>query len=56
VTEVSRNNNLGWNFGLATSVGVKFIVTDVLHLGLGIESQNEFTKMKKMALISALIK
>ena len=39
--------NLGWNFGFATQIGVKFILTDALNIGLGIENQSEFTKMKK---------
>jgi hypothetical protein len=47
VTEVSTTKNLGWNFGLATSVGIKFLITDALNLGLGVQSQSEFTKMKK---------
>jgi opacity protein-like surface antigen len=40
-------HNLGWNFGFATAVGVKFVLTDALNVGLGIENQSEFTKMKK---------
>ena len=47
ITEVSTTKNLGWNFGLTTSVGIKFLITDALNLGLGVQSQNEITKMKK---------
>lgn len=47
VTGNTDTNNMGWNFGLSTGVGVKFILTDALNLGLGMESQSEFTKMKK---------
>jgi len=44
---ITSTKNVGWNFGIATSVGLKVVVTDALHLGLGLESQNEFTKIKK---------
>ena len=39
--------NLGWNFGLSTQVGAKFIVSKALNIGLGLESQSDFNKMKK---------
>jgi hypothetical protein len=44
---ITSTKNVGWNFGLATSVGLKVVVTNALNLGLGLESQSEFTKMKK---------
>lgn len=39
--------NQGWNFGVSSQVGAKFILSDELYLGLGLQGQNEFTKMKK---------
>lgn len=39
--------NLGWNFGLSSQVGAKFVLSDALNIGLGLESQSDFTKMKK---------
>lgn len=47
VTGNTDTNNMGWNFGLSTGVGVKFILTDALNIGLGMENQSEFSKMKK---------
>ncbi len=47
ITGNTDTNNMGWNFGLSTGVGMKFIVTDALNLGIGMENQSEFTKMKK---------
>lgn len=43
----SDTKNMGWNFGFETQIGVKFIVSDFMDLGLGIESQSDFSKMKK---------
>ena len=42
----SSNNNLGWNFGFLSQFGVKFIISDKLNLGMGLENQTDFTKMK----------
>lgn len=39
--------NLGWNFGISTQVGAKFIVSKAVNIGLGLESQSDFNKMKK---------
>jgi len=47
VTGNFDNKNMGWNFGLSTQVGIKFLLTDALNIGLGMESQSDFTKMKK---------
>jgi long-subunit fatty acid transport protein len=47
VTGNSDTKNLGWNFGFTSAVGLKFLLTDALNVGLGLESQSEFTKMKK---------
>jgi hypothetical protein len=47
VTGNTDTKNLGWNFGLSTGAGLKFVLTDALNIGLGLESQSEFTKMKK---------
>jgi hypothetical protein len=43
----SRTKNLGWNFGMSSQIGAKFILTDALNIGIGFEGQNDFTKMKK---------
>jgi hypothetical protein len=43
----TNTNNMGWNYGLSTGVGIKFILSNELNLGLGMESQSEFNKMKK---------
>lgn len=43
----SSTKNLGWNFGISTQIGAKFILSDVMNLGLGLESQSDLTKMKK---------
>jgi len=50
VETVSGNsdmNNLGWNFGLATQIGAKFVLSDALNIGIGLESQGDFNEMKK---------
>ena len=39
--------SLGWNFGVSTQVGVKFIVSKAVNIGLGLESQTDFNRMKK---------
>jgi len=46
-TATTDTKNLGWNFGIATAIGVRFVLTNTLHIGLGLESQNDLTKMKK---------
>ena len=43
----SEAKNLGWNFGISTQVGAKFILSEDLHIGIGIESQSDLTKAKK---------
>ncbi len=43
----STTKNMGWNFGVATQVGLKFIVSDIVDVGIGLESQSDFSKMKK---------
>ncbi len=43
----SEASNLGWNFGLTTQIGAKFIVNENINLALGIESQSDLTKAKK---------
>lgn len=39
--------NLGWNFGISTQAGVKFIVSDFVNIGIGMEGQTDLTKAKK---------
>jgi len=39
--------NLGWNFGFSSQIGARFIITDQFNIGLGLESQNDLTDMKK---------
>lgn len=39
--------NLGWNFGFSTYIGAKFNMSDTFNLGLGLETNNDLTKMKK---------
>jgi len=41
------DKNLGWNFGFSSKIGIKFKVSDKLNLGIGYESQSDFSKMKK---------
>jgi len=43
----SDTKNLGWNFGLSTQIGAKFIISDIMSVGIGLESQSDFNKMKK---------
>lgn len=43
----SSSSNLGWNFGVTTQVGAKFTVSDALNLGIGLESQSDFSDMTK---------
>lgn len=43
----SEASNLGWNFGLSSQVGAKFIVNENINLALGLESQSDLTKAKK---------
>jgi opacity protein-like surface antigen len=38
--------NLGWNFGVSVQLGMKFIVSDVLNLGVGYEVQSDISKIK----------
>jgi hypothetical protein len=41
------DKNLGWNFGFSSQLGIKFKASDKLNLGIGYESQGDFSKMKK---------
>lgn len=43
----SSEKNLGWNFGFSTYIGAKFNVSDNFNLGLGMETNNDLSKMKK---------
>lgn len=43
----TSEKNLGWNFGFSSYIGAKFKLTDTFNLGLGIETNSDFTKMKK---------
>jgi hypothetical protein len=47
VTGNSSAKNQGWNFGFSSQIGAKFILTDALNIGIGLEGQTDFTKMKK---------
>lgn len=47
VTGNAEAKNLGWNFGLTTQVGAKFIVNEDINIAIGLESQSDLTKMKK---------
>jgi hypothetical protein len=40
-----NSKNVGWNFGFSTQMGMKFIMSEVFNLGIGFESQNDFTKI-----------
>lgn len=42
-----EDKNLGWNFGFSSQVGAKFLLSDALNIGIGLESQSDFTKMEK---------
>lgn len=39
--------NVGWNMGFSTYLGIKFNVSDVMNLGVGLETNNDWTKIKK---------
>ncbi|MDI1317005.1 outer membrane beta-barrel protein [Flavobacterium sp.] len=43
----SDSKNLGWNFGFSSQIGTRFIVSDKLTVGLGLENQSDLTDMKK---------
>ena len=43
----SSVTNLGWNFGLSTQIGAKFILSDKLNLGIGLENQGDLNDMNK---------
>jgi hypothetical protein len=38
-----NSKNVGWDFGFSTQLGMKFIMSEVFNLGIGFESQNDFT-------------
>ena len=42
----SSEKNLGWNFGVTTQLGAKFIVSDDLDFEIGLESQIDLSDMK----------
>lgn len=47
---INGNNdakNLGWNFGLSSQIGAKFVLSDNIGFRLGVESQSDISKMKK---------
>lgn len=46
-TDNFTDKNLGWNFGFSTYVGLKFIASDLMTLGIGLETNNDFTKIEK---------
>lgn len=43
----SDAKNLGWNFGLSSQIGAKFILSDKIGFRIGVESQSDMSKMKK---------
>jgi len=43
----SSAKNQGWNFGFSSQIGAKFILSDALTIGFGLEGQSDFSKMKK---------
>jgi len=43
----SSTKNLGWNFGVATQIGAKFLISEATTIGIGLESQSDLSKMKK---------
>jgi opacity protein-like surface antigen len=43
----TESSNLGWNFGLTTQVGAKFIVNDAINIAVGLEYQSDMTKAEK---------
>lgn len=43
----SDAKNLGWNFGLSSQIGAKFILSDNIGFRIGVESQSDISKMKK---------
>jgi hypothetical protein len=45
----ASTKNMGWNLGFSSQIGLKFVLTDALNIGMGLESQSDFTKMKKDA-------
>lgn len=47
VTGNSTAKNQGWNFGFSSQIGLKFVLSDALNIGMGLEGQSDFTKMKK---------
>lgn len=47
-TTTTDTKKLGWNFGITTAIGVRFVLTNALHIGIGLENQNDLTKMKKI--------
>jgi hypothetical protein len=42
-----KNQNQGWNVGLAFNLGLRFAVAKDFNFGIGFESQSDLTKMKK---------
>jgi opacity protein-like surface antigen len=45
--EKSSKNNLGWNLGFSSQLGLKFKLSDTVNVGIGYESQGDWFKMKK---------
>lgn len=43
----NKNKNQGWNGGYGFQLGIKFAISNDFNFGLGFETQNDFSKMKK---------
>lgn len=43
----TATKNMGWNFGFSSQIGLKFVLTDAFNIGMGLEGQSDFSKMKK---------
>ena len=46
-SDTNSENNLGWNAGLSTYLGIKYNVTDLMNLGIGMETNKDLFRMKK---------
>lgn len=42
-----KNKNQGWNAGMSVQLGITFDLNQDMVVGIGFETQNDFTKMKK---------
>ncbi|WNM17777.1 hypothetical protein [Flavobacterium capsici] len=43
----SEENNLGWNFGLSSQLGIKLHLTDIFNVTVGLDGMSDLTRMKK---------